>query len=76
MYIGGIQGEQGRQWSALSPLLFFAVVEVISRKATTRDILCKFLNSDDLAVLAGNEADLQERLVDLKEIFGKCGLGT
>ena len=30
-----------RQGSALSPLLFIAVVEVISRKASTRDILCK-----------------------------------
>ena len=66
--IGGIQG------SALSPLLFIAVEEVISRKANTRDILRKLLYADDLAVVADGEADLQERLVDWKEIFGKHGL--
>ena len=63
-----------RQESALSPLLFIAVVEVINRKASTRDILHKLLYADDLAVVADSEADLQERLVDWKEIFGKHGL--
>ena len=63
-----------RQGSALSPLLFIAVVEVVSRKASTRDILRKLLYTDDLAVVAASEADLQERLVDWKEIFGKHGL--
>ena len=59
-----------RKGSALSPLLFIAVVEVISRKASTRDILRKLLYSDDLAVVADSEADLQERLVDWKKSFG------
>ena len=63
-----------RQGSALSPLLFIAVVEMVSRKASTRDILRKLLYADDLAVVADSEADLQERLVDWKEIFGKYGL--
>ena len=63
-----------RQGSALSPLLFIAVVEVISRKASTRDILRELLYTDDLTVVADSEADLQERLVDWKEIFGKHGL--
>ena len=53
-----------RQGSALSPLLFIAVVEVISRKASTRDILRKLLYADDLA----------EQLVVWKEIVGKHGL--
>ena len=53
-----------RQGCALSPLLFIAVVEVISRNASTRDILCKLLYADDLAVVADSEADLQEQLVD------------
>ena len=61
-----------RQGSALSPLLFIA--EVISRTASTRDILRKLLYADDLAVVADSEADLQKRLVDWKEIFGKYGL--
>ena len=34
-----------RQGSALSPLLFIAVMEVISRKASTRDILRKLYTS-------------------------------
>ena len=62
-----------RQGSALSPLLFIVVEEVISRKASTRDIVRKLLYADDLAVVADSEADLQERLVDWKEIFGKHG---
>ena len=63
-----------RHGSALSPLLFIAVVEVISRKASTRDSLRKLLYTDDLAVVADSEVDLQERLVDWKETFGKHGL--
>ena len=46
-------------------------MEVISRKASTRDILRKLLYADDLAVVADSEADHQERLVDWKEIFDK-----
>ena len=63
-----------RHGSALSPLLFIAVVEVISRKASTRDILRELIYADDLAVVADSEADLQEQLVEWKEIFGKHGL--
>ena len=53
-----------RQGSALSPLLFIEVVELISRKASTRHILRKLLYADDLAAVADSEADLQERLVE------------
>ena len=35
-----------RQGSDLSPLLFIAGVEVVSRKASTRDILLKKLYAD------------------------------
>ena len=38
-----------RQGSALSPMLFIAVVDVISRKTSTTDILRKLLYADDLA---------------------------
>ena len=70
--IGGIQGgRRPETGSVLSPLLFIALEEVINRKASTRDILRKLLYADDLAVVADSEADLQERLVDWKEIFGK-----
>ena len=40
---------------------------------STRDIIRKLLYADDLAIVADSEADLQERLVDWKEIFGKYG---
>ena len=63
-----------RQGSALSPVLFIAVVEVISRKTSTRDILRKLIYADDLAVVVDSEEDLQERWVEWKEIFGKHGL--
>ena len=46
-----------RQGRALSPLLFIAVLEMISRKASTRDILRKLLYADELAVVADSEAD-------------------
>ena len=47
---------------------------MISRKASTRDILHKLMYADDLAVVADSEADLQEWLVEWKEIFGRHGL--
>ena len=62
-----------RQGSALSPLLFIAVVEVISRKTIMEDILHNLLCADDLAVEADSEADLHEWLVEWKEIFGTHG---
>ena len=78
MRTGNFGGNQGGRLpetgSALSPLLFIAVEEVISGKVSTRDILRKLLYADDLAVVADSEADLQERLVDWKEIFCKRGL--
>ena len=49
----------------------FPVVVVISRNASTREILRKLLYANDLAVVADSEADLQERLVDWKERFNK-----
>ena len=58
-----------RQGSALSPLLFIAVAEVISRKASTRGILRKLIYTDGLAVVADSETDLQECLAEWKKIF-------
>ena len=63
-----------RQGSVLSPLLFTTVVEVVSRTASTRDILCKLLYTDDLAVVADTKADLQNWMVEWKEMFGRHGL--
>ena len=55
--------------TAQSQMLFFAAVDVFNRKATTNDILRKLLYAEDL--VADIEADLQERLVEWKEIFGR-----
>ena len=41
-----------RQGSALSPLLFIVVMEIISRKISTKDILRKMMYADDLAITA------------------------
>ena len=49
-----------RQGSALSPLLFVAVVELISRKIGTKDILQKIVYADDLAIVAIGEVQLIE----------------
>ena len=54
-------------------LLIISCVALIS-KTSMRDILHKLLHADDLAVVADSEADLQERLVEWKEIFGRHGL--
>ena len=53
-----------RQQSDLSPLLFTAVVEVIIRKTSMKDMY-----ADDLAVVVDSETDLQEQLVEWKDIF-------
>ena len=49
-------------------------VDVDLRQRSAINSLRKLLYDDDLAVVADSEADLQERLVDWKEIFGKYGL--
>ena len=41
-----------RQGSALSPLLFIMVMEIISRKISTKDILRKMMYADNLAIIA------------------------
>ena len=70
-HIRGIKGgRRPETGSALSPLLLIAVVEVISRKTSTREILHKWIHADDLAVVADSEVGIQER----RKIFGKHGL--
>ena len=52
-----------RQRSGLSALLFTAVVEMIIRKTSMKDMY-----ADDLAVVVDSETDLQEQLVEWKDI--------
>ncbi len=49
-----------RQGSVLSPLLFIAVLDLISRKTVVKDALKKLLYADDLALVANGKQDLQE----------------
>ena len=41
-----------RQGSALSPFLFIMVMELISRKISTKDVLMKMMYADNLAITA------------------------
>ena len=63
-----------RQGSALSPLLFIMVMEVISRKVSTKNVLRKLLYADDLAVAKESKQELQEALVEWKNLFERHGL--
>ena len=63
-----------RQGSALSPLLFIMVMEISSRKISTKDILRKMMYADDLAIIAKSKQDLQEVLEEWKGVFEKHGL--
>ena len=46
----------------LSPLLFVAVLDLISRKTVVKDAMKKFLYSDDLALVANGKQELHETL--------------
>ena len=50
------------------------VMEVISRKVSTMDILRKLLYADDLAVVMESKQELQEVLVEWKDLFERHGL--
>ena len=63
-----------RQGSALSPLLFIMVMEIISRKISTKAILRKMMYADDLAIIAESKQDLHEVLEEWKGVFEKLGL--
>ena len=47
-----------RQGSALSPLLFILVMEVISRKISTTDALRNIMHADDIVIVAEHREEL------------------
>ena len=63
-----------RQGSALSPLLFIPVMEIISRKITTTDALRKIMYADDLVTVAEHREESQGALDEWNEMFKKHGL--
>ena len=63
-----------RQGSALSPLLFILVMEVISRKIITTDAPRKITYADDLVIVAEHREELQGALEEWNEMVKKHGL--
>ena len=47
-----------RRGSVLSPLLFIAILDLISRKTVVKDILKKLLYADDLALVMNGKHEL------------------
>ena len=63
-----------RQGSVLSPLLFIAVLDLISRKTVVKDAMKKLLYSDDLALVTNGKQELQETMEEWNGLFIKHGL--
>ena len=62
-----------RQGSVLSPLLFIAVLDLISRKTVVKDAMKKLLYAGDLALVANGKQELQETMEEWNGLFTKHG---
>ena len=62
-----------RQGSVLSPLLFIALLDLISRKTVVKDAVKKLLYADDLALVANGKQELQEKLGEWNKLFTRHG---
>ena len=60
-----------RQGSVLSPLLFIAVLDIISRKTVVKDAMKKLLYADDLALVTNGKQELQETMEEWNGLFIK-----
>ena len=58
----------------LSPLLFIAVLDLISRKTVMKDVMKKLFYADDLALVANGKQELQETLQEWDGLFTRHGL--
>ena len=58
-----------RQGSVLSPLLFIAVLDLISRKTVVKDAMKKLLYADDLALVTNVKQELQETMEEWNGLF-------
>ena len=53
----------------LSPVLFIAVLDLISRKTVTKDAMKKLLYADDLALVANDKQELQETMGEWNGLY-------
>ena len=63
-----------RQGSVLGPLLFIAVLDLISRKPVVKDAMKKLLYADDMALVTNGKQELQETMEEWNGLFIKHGL--
>ena len=63
-----------RQGSVLSPLLFIAVLDLISRMTVVKDAMKKLLYADDLTLVADGKQELHETLEEWNGQFTRHGL--
>ena len=63
-----------RQDSVLSPLLFIALLDLISRKTVVKGVMKKLLHADDLALVANGKQELQETPEEWNGLFTRHGL--
>ena len=61
------------QGSALSPLLFAVIIDVLSEHLRAEN-LWKLLFADDLVIMADSEEQLQERLIKWQKSLEQFGL--
>ena len=58
-----------REGSVLSPLLFIAALDFISRKTVMKDAMKKLLHADDLALVSNGKQELQETMEEWNGLF-------
>ena len=58
----------------LSPLLFIAVLDLISRKTVVKDAMKKLFYVDELALVANGKQELQETLEEWNGLLTRHGL--
>ena len=58
-----------RQGSVVSPMLFIAVLDFISRKTLMKDATRKLLYADNLVLVANGKQELYETLEELNGLF-------
>ena len=63
-----------RQGTVLSPLLFIAALDLISRKTVVKDAMKKLLYADDLALVTNGKQELHETMEEWNGLFIKHGL--